>query len=185
MGGWAMWKQMTREERLQFIRDGVAARMSTAQMGKLVGTSRNAIIGLAHRAKIQLMASRKSLPANRKRRERRKPPVLKVVEALEVPVKSPPFAPAPAPQKTILPARLLPKPPVEVMAKKLEVVPVSKGIPLSALTERTCKFPIGDPRDADFGFCGHDKDIEKPYCAFHLKLVYVPATQRHRGWRAA
>jgi GcrA cell cycle regulator len=41
------------------------------------------------------------------------------------------------------------------------------GIPLIALTEHTCKWPIGDPLLPGFRFCGCEPLEKKPYCAAH------------------
>ena len=35
------------------------------------------------------------------------------------------------------------------------------------------KFPIGDPTDAAFAFCGRSSSCG-PYCTAHAKLCYVP-----------
>ena len=36
------------------------------------------------------------------------------------------------------------------------------------LTERTCKWPIGDPATDAFWFCGHEAEPGKPYCKTHI-----------------
>ena len=36
------------------------------------------------------------------------------------------------------------------------VVPISRRLGLTELTERTCKWPIGDPLKDDFHFCGNE-----------------------------
>ncbi|MDR3473361.1 MAG: GcrA family cell cycle regulator [Devosia sp.] len=52
-----------------------------------------------------------------------------------------------------------------------DVVP----IPLMALTNQTCRWPLGDPLEPDFGFCGQPivdgKSIldREPYCARHKR----------------
>lgn len=48
-------------------------------------------------------------------------------------------------------------------------------IGLFDLTETTCRFPIGDPREEGFGYCGAPSPFGgSPYCAFHHALAYVP-----------
>lgn len=42
------------------------------------------------------------------------------------------------------------------------------------LTERACRWPIGDPGREDFHFCGHDKVPGSSYCQVHLQRAYVP-----------
>lgn len=35
-----------------------------------------------------------------------------------------------------------------------------------------CRFPIGDPRDSDFGFCGLERESPlTPYCEHHHQIV--------------
>lgn len=45
--------------------------------------------------------------------------------------------------------------------------PVSMTLPLADLTEHTCRWPHGDPKSADFGFCGHPVAPGSSYCAHH------------------
>lgn len=40
-------------------------------------------------------------------------------------------------------------------------------VTLVQLNEHTCKWPIGDPREAGFGFCGAKPIAGKPYCERH------------------
>jgi len=60
------------------------------------------------------------------------------------------------------------------------VVPMSKRLTLLQLTEKTCKWPTGDPQYADFHFCGNQTKEEKPYCDFHSRLAFQPASDRKR-----
>ncbi len=43
------------------------------------------------------------------------------------------------------------------------------------LTHSSCRWPIGDPKDADFHFCGKEALPDKPYCAEHAAVAYVSA----------
>lgn len=49
---------------------------------------------------------------------------------------------------------------------------VTHLIGILELTEQTCKFPIGDPKTSDFGFCGAESVEGKPYCEFHCRRAY-------------
>lgn len=53
-----------------------------------------------------------------------------------------------------------------------EEIPADGGVALIDLTERMCKWPIGDPRDADFTFCGHAGKAGTPYCPHHASIAY-------------
>ncbi len=50
------------------------------------------------------------------------------------------------------------------------VVPIFRRVPLIRLTERTCKWPLGDPLKEDFCFCGNDSPGHLAYCTFHQRL---------------
>lgn len=60
------------------------------------------------------------------------------------------------------------------------VVPISRRLELTQLTERTCKWPVGDPLKDDFHFCGNDSPDSSPYCSYHQKLAYQPVSDRRR-----
>jgi GcrA cell cycle regulator len=52
----------------------------------------------------------------------------------------------------------------EALASVREVEKRAKKLTLMELTERTCKWPIGDPATDDFWFCGLPSVPGKPYC---------------------
>ena len=45
---------------------------------------------------------------------------------------------------------------------------------MTAITERMCKWPFGDPKKSDFYFCGRAVDVATTYCAEHRALAYTP-----------
>ncbi|MCB9818623.1 GcrA cell cycle regulator [Candidatus Nomurabacteria bacterium] len=70
------------------------------------------------------------------------------------------------------------EPEVEVIDEKI-VVPVSKKIQIMELSERTCKWPIGDPLESSFCYCGNDT-AKRPYCGYHAKLAFQPESGRRK-----
>ena len=64
-------------------------------------------------------------------------------------------------------------------------VPIAKRLSIERLTEKTCKWPIGDPTEEDFHFCGHDSNEGVPYCEYHSRLAYQVPAPRQRNKRAA
>ena len=66
----------------------------------------------------------------------------------------------------------------ETLKDLLKVEMKSKKISLMDLTERTCKWPIGDPATDAFWFCGHEAESGKPYCKTHISIAFQPITQR-------
>jgi GcrA cell cycle regulator len=61
------------------------------------------------------------------------------------------------------------------------VVPISRRLGLTELTERTCKWPVGDPLKEDFYFCGCESPDSSPYCGYHQRLAYQPVNERRRA----
>ena len=66
----------------------------------------------------------------------------------------------------------------ETLKNLLKVEMKSKKISLMELTERTCKWPIGDPATDTFWFCGHEAESGKPYCKTHISIAFQPIAQR-------
>ena len=66
----------------------------------------------------------------------------------------------------------------ETLKSLIDIESKSKKISLMDLTERTCKWPIGDPATEKFWFCGHDSEAGKPYCKTHISIAFQQVTQR-------
>jgi len=104
----------------------------------------------------------------------------------------PPVAAVPASNVTPLPLRkaiipagqpLPPQPSLneispEALASVREVEKRAKRLTLMELTERTCKWPIGDPATDDFWFCGLPSLPGKPYCEAHVGVAFQPMSAR-------
>jgi bifunctional non-homologous end joining protein LigD len=65
------------------------------------------------------------------------------------------------------------------------VVPIARKLSIFQLTEKTCKWPIGDPSLEDFPFCGHDSLENLPYCEYHAGVAYQAPEPRRRMRRTA
>lgn len=37
---------------------------------------------------------------------------------------------------------------------------------------RTCQWPVGDPKEPNFHFCGQPVEAGRPYCASHCAVAY-------------
>jgi GcrA cell cycle regulator len=66
----------------------------------------------------------------------------------------------------------------EALASVREVEKTAKRLTLMELTERTCKWPIGDPATPDFWFCGLPVQQGKPYCEAHVGVAFQPMSSR-------
>lgn len=49
----------------------------------------------------------------------------------------------------------------------------SENVTLLDLKLNSCRWPINDPKDADFHFCGKQTVTGKPYCQEHCKIAYT------------
>jgi GcrA cell cycle regulator len=156
--------------------EGLSASQIAAQLG---GVSRNAVIGKVHR--LNLPGRAKAGGATSARSQKR----------VTAPVPARPttsFAPRPANRPIPRAAgSAVMKEEIEIdVLEEMEaprsnvVVPIFKRVPLIRLTERTCKWPLGDPLKDDFCFCGNDSPDNTPYCNYHQKLAYQPSADRRR-----
>ncbi|WP_196259887.1 GcrA family cell cycle regulator [Pelagibacterium limicola] len=70
---------------------------------------------------------------------------------------------------------------IEVQTKAAELyIPVEERISLLQLSEKTCKWPIGDPMSSEFHFCGRTSEEGKPYCDFHARRAYHQVDRKKR-----
>jgi GcrA cell cycle regulator len=58
-----------------------------------------------------------------------------------------------------------------VMAKKQK-----KSV--ATLERNDCRWPIGDPKDAEFQFCGERSLAGRPYCELHWRMAFQPSRPR-------
>ena len=141
---------------------------STAEIGRRMGVSKNAVVGKAHRL---------NLPA-------RPSPIRR--EDAEAGTRHP----AAAPQSR----RTLPPPPREAAAlpprrpeppRPASAPPVVVVRPFPRTSARSCCWPMGEPGTAEFRFCAAPALAAKPYCAEHAAIAYVTAKSRDRREDAA
>ena len=46
------------------------------------------------------------------------------------------------------------------------------------INDRMCRWPIGDPSENEFHFCGRNPKAGSPYCEAHARKAYQPHVQR-------
>ncbi|MDR0252244.1 MAG: GcrA family cell cycle regulator, partial [Brucellaceae bacterium] len=168
--------------------EGLSASQIAAQLG---GVSRNAVIGKVHRLK--LSGRGKTTTAAPRSKKPAPAPVATPRSATTSNVSSMSAASASpsAPRATVmktsgaaaLQAEVLADAVAEPIIRSNEnvVVPISRHLTLLQLTERTCKWPVGDPLHEDFHFCGHESGESSPYCSYHSKLAFQPTAERRRA----
>ncbi len=183
------------DERVEVLKKMWGEGQSASQIAKeLGGVTRNAVIGKVHRLGLSNRAARaeaapKEKPAAAKPAAAPKPKPAAAPKPAAQPAAAAAAAPAPKPnlpiRKAIVPAGqpLPPQPSAneispEALAKVSEVEKKSKKISLMELTERTCKWPVGDPSTDDFWFCGLPSQTGKPYCEAHVGVAFQPMSSR-------
>lgn len=77
---------------------------------------------------------------------------------------------------------------VRVAFTKIAIPPVQEPVysdlqkcSLMELNEHTCRWPVGNPGDPGFFFCGATPVDELPYCAYHSRIAYSPASERKKA----
>ncbi|MFV0512592.1 MAG: GcrA family cell cycle regulator [Jhaorihella sp.] len=187
------------DERVDLLRKMWGEGQSASQIAKeLGGVTRNAVIGKVHRLGL---SNRATGPAPAKSEPKEKPTAAARSEtrpkpeaassARTEPARPPEPAPAaetrsPVPvRKQIIPAGqpLPPQPSAneispEALAKVNAVEKKARRLNLMELTERTCKWPVGDPATDDFWFCGLPVQVGKPYCEAHVGVAFQPMSAR-------
>ena len=158
------WTDERVEQLKKLWSEGLSASQIAAELG---GITRNAVIGKVHR--LGLSGRGKSASTQPKARKPRasqparpSPPRTVGNTALKVD-----YAPAPRPTPAPRPA------PVEEL-----IIPPEERATILTLTEHRCKWPIGDPSQDDFYFCGRYSEAGKPYCEHHSKIAYQPINDR-------
>jgi GcrA cell cycle regulator len=48
------------------------------------------------------------------------------------------------------------------------------------LEKNDCRWPIGEPRQPDFHFCGAPQVSGRPYCELHWRMAFQPSRPRHQ-----
>lgn len=154
------------DERVERLKKLWADGLSASQIaGELGGVTRNAVIGKVHRLNLS---------------GRAKPAGSSVPRAHRPRVASAPRSRALMVGNTALRIQAHPQPrPVYRPIEEI-VVPIALRTSILNLTDQTCKWPIGDPQEAEFHFCGHKPREASPYCEYHSRLAYQPVADRRR-----
>ena len=161
------------DERVELLKKLWAEGLSASQIAnQLGGVSRNAVIGKVHRLKLSgrgrasaAQPRAKKAPAGTAKTASR--PVRTVTATVGATALAVQFDAEPIARQVLRPAADV-------------VVPISRRLTLTQLTERTCKWPNGDPLAEDFSFCGNEAGENGPYCGYHSRVAYQPASERRR-----
>ena len=135
------------EEKVEKLKDLWTKGHTASQIAEALGdTTRNAVIGKAHRLNLEARApSKKSSQSS---------------TSVDRPTRR---SPAPTSRKAKFQSILLDKNFEPENPKSLE-----------DLTDQTCKWPIGHPNEEKFYFCGRKPEGEFPYCKLHVLYAFQP-----------
>ena len=188
------------DDRVEKLKQLWGDGMSASQIAKaLGGVTRNAVIGKVHRlglsnrgtasggqtaaseAKTADKPARPSRPAKAAAE-----PKQAAAAAAEVAKPAPVVRVQPVIRDATQPrAPGLPTPEERAARATLaEIEKMARRLDLLSLTERTCKWPIGDPTEESFHFCGLPSTPGKPYCEHHVAVAFQPMSTRRDRARA-
>jgi GcrA cell cycle regulator len=162
------WTDERVEQLKKMWLEGLSASQIASELAN--GITRNAVIGKVHRlglsgrVKSPVPAQARPRPKTRSEDEERSPSIPVTHGNLALAIEARP-APAPAPRAAG----------VDV------VVPICERVSIMDLRESMCRWPLGDPTNADFRYCGAKNHTGLgPYCAHHARIAYQPAQDRRR-----
>ena len=165
------------DEQVAFLRECIAGRVSSGlTVEKLAARfgvyySRNAVLGKAARLGLQFNSG----PADSRRRGRRSGGARKPCQPRERSTDKR--------SKVALPPEPLPPIALDDLA-----IPPEQRRQLMDLDEHCCRWPVGDPRDEGFFYCGApEADIYagRPYCRSHTwRATNHAGMARYRGMEA-
>jgi GcrA cell cycle regulator len=162
------------DERVEMLKKMWSDGQSASQIAKeLGGVTRNAVIGKVHRLGLsgRATSSRSSSPRPRRThvpRANRAPSLMfgtRGNTALK-PHYETELDLAPAPLQEL-------------------VIPLHERASILTLMDGLCRWPIGDPGEAEFLFCGRKSSGTMPYCEHHARMAYQPVQARRREKRFA
>jgi GcrA cell cycle regulator len=138
---------------------------STAEIGRRLGITKNAVVGKAHRLNLPARPS----PIRRSSGEGR-PPRRSVPRRVS--------GPTLATLATLAPVARAPSGPAADAPKAQPLLRAVAALPRTSTRLSACCWPIGEPGTPSFHFCGDSAVTGKPYCAEHASIAYVRVRDR-------
>ena len=191
------------DDRVEKLKQLWGDGMSASQIAKaLGGVTRNAVIGKVHRLGLSnrgTASGAQTAADDAKKADKPDRPSRPVKAAAEPkPAVAAPVAEVAKPAPTVVRTQPvirdatqprapgLPTPEERAArATLVEIEKMARKLDLLSLTERTCKWPIGDPTEESFHFCGLPSAAGKPYCEHHVAVAFQPMSTRRDRARAS
>ena len=158
------WTDERVEQLSKLWLEGRSASQIAAELG--LGITRNAVIGKVHRLGL----------AGRAKVVTPQPAVVRP-KAKAPAGAAPDIAKPGEAEPVVVPLRtvMAPAPVYEV------ALPTTERVTIMELRETSCRWPMGDPSQAEFRFCGAKTGVGAgPYCATHARLAFQPTQDRRR-----
>ena len=123
--------------------------LPTAQIGKLLDFTKNAVVGKAHRIGLERRPSPIRRTAAKPDRKKARSPIMPILnfESKNAEV-------------------------IETPSIPQNFHPSVKNI-FSSITKRGCEWPVGHPEEVEFHFCNEERFEDKPYCINHCAVAYI------------
>lgn len=146
------------EERVELLKklyaEGLSAGAIAAELG---GITRNAVIGKVHRLGLSGRADATERKRQGGRVQAAKLASRRVITARTVKSRR---------QERAVATRVADAP--------TELPPIGQRQSIATVREGQCKFPFGDPREADFSLCGGRALLGLSWCGYHARVVFQP-----------
>ena len=140
------------DEKVNRLKDLWTKGHTASQIAGMLGeTTRNAVIGKAHRLNLEERAPSKAKSSSEKKQTNNSHPKLKGSSSRKSKFNS-----------ILLDKNFEPENPTT----------------LEHLTDQTCKWPSGHPDEENFYFCGRKPEDAFPYCKLHVLYAFQPKGQK-------
>lgn len=149
------------EEMIDSLKQMWKEGLTTTEIAKRLGVSKNSIVGKVHRLNL------KARPSPIKKKE-------EVVVAPEVTVAKE----EETVKQVAKPIKKINISPINVSNEKVKKE--NSYLKLTELDNHTCRWPIGDPRDDNFCFCGKAVRSGQTYCEEHSAIAYVKPLKKDK-----
>ncbi|MBQ8870944.1 MAG: global cell cycle regulator GcrA-like protein [Alphaproteobacteria bacterium] len=147
------------EEMIDGLKQMWKEGLTTNEIAKRLGVSKNSIVGKVHRLNL------KARPSPIKKKE--EITATEVTETKEEVVKQ---SNTPIKKITVASVNIL-------TTKKTKK---DSCLKLTDLDNHTCRWPIGDPKDDNFCFCGKTIRSGQTYCEEHAAIAYVKPIKKDK-----
>ena len=124
--------------------------LPTAQIGKLLGFTKNAVVGKAHRIGLERRPSPIRRTAVKPDRKKARSPVMPKLNFENLNNNE-----------------------ERVQKNNIKTFQPSVNNIFASNSKRKCEWPVGHPDEPEFHFCGKERFDDKPYCLEHCAVAYV------------